>query len=196
MITKMEKDKIIIGSASKELSIALKKQLDISLFSIIYESSSGNEILRMTAALEPDIIITDYILADNTTGLDIAESVEVSHICPVIVLANEHQIAYSGEMKNNGSDIFLVPKPLNSAFLNKTASLAIKLSRTIKSSENVINDLKQKLENRKILEKAKGLLMEKFKMSENEAYSQLRKKSMDLAKPIEEVAKSIINTLY
>jgi response regulator NasT len=188
----MEKDKAIIVSSSKETISLTKKQLETALFNIAGEFVSGNEALRKATILLPDIVIADYNLSDMT-GLDFAKSIELLHICPVIILANKSQSQYIDEIKKDALDIFCLTKPINEIILNHTVSLAIKLSKEISKYQSAITDLKQELENRKLIEKAKGILMNKFDLSENEAYSQLRKKAMDSSKSIEQIAKTIID---
>ena len=188
----MEKGKIIFA-AGKETVNALKKQIFAADFDLIDSSFSGNEVLRKTASLAPDIVISDYKLSDMT-GLDLAQSIAELHICPVIVLASAQEREYVEALENYSLDIFCSQKPISPTDLNRTISLAIKLAKKIHEYEYQIDSLKKQLEERKIIEKAKGILMEKFKMTEEAAYKEMRSKAMNLSKPLAEIAKSIVET--
>ncbi|MDR3048295.1 MAG: ANTAR domain-containing protein [Elusimicrobiota bacterium] len=186
----MEKDKVIIVG-SKEIVSAVSKNLETTDFSIIASTASANDALGKINSLFPHLVITDYNLSDMS-GFDFAKLAESLHICPLIILSNQMQSEYIDDLKNNILDIFCVLKPINNIILNHTAYLAVKLAKTIHEYENTITDLKQQLENRKLIEKAKGILMKKFALSENDAYIEMRKKAMNAAKPIEQIAKNII----
>ncbi|MDR2772857.1 MAG: ANTAR domain-containing protein [Elusimicrobiota bacterium] len=187
----MSKGKIILA-ASKEMAASLKKKIEPISFLLLDWSFSGNETIRKTTTLFPDLVISDYSLSDMT-GLELARSIEDLRICPVIILASPEQTEYINDLKTSSLDIFCVSKPINPIVLNHTISLAIKLTKRIHEYEYQINNLKKQLDDRKIIEKAKGILMKKFNLSEEEAYKEMRSKSMNSSKPIEEIAKTIID---
>ncbi|MDR0822668.1 MAG: ANTAR domain-containing protein [Endomicrobium sp.] len=186
----MEKDKVVIVG-SKEIVSAVSKNLETTDFAIFASTASANDAFGKINSLFPDLVIADYNLSDMT-GLDFAKTVESLHICPVIILANQTQSDYINDLKKDALDIFCISKPINSVSLNHTAYLAVRLTKRIHEYETTIQDLKQQIENRKIVEKAKGILMKKFDMSENDVYVEMRKKAMNSSKPIEQIAKTII----
>jgi response regulator NasT len=187
----MERAKIIIAAPQNVLS-SVKNQLTASSFTILDSCVSGNETLRKVTALLPDIIITDYNLTDMT-GLDLAKAAEHLHICPVIVLANQTQSEYVEELKKNSLDIFCITKPINPLVLNHTLSLILRLTRRMHEFENQVDELKQQIEDRKVIERAKGILMEKFNMTENQAYKEMQKKAMNSSKPLAQIARTIVD---
>jgi response regulator NasT len=186
----MNKQKILIAG-SKETFNNLKKQISVIDFDLLDYSFSGNDIVRKTNIVLPSIIITDFVLSDMT-GLDLAKTIEELHICPVVILCTPQQCEFVQDLKANFLDIFCITKPINELVLNHTISLAIKLSKKITDYENQITHLKKQLQDRKVIEKAKGILMKKFNMSEAAAFKELRTKSMTLSKPIEEISQTII----
>jgi response regulator NasT len=188
----MEKEKVILA-ASKETVNALKKQIHEAAFNLIESSFSGNEVLRKTASLAPDIVISDYTLSDMT-GLNLAQSIAELKICPVIILASAQEREHVEALENYCLDIFCSQKPISQTDLNQTISLSIKLAKKIHEYEYQIDSLKKQLEERKIIEKAKGILMKKFKMTEDAAYKEMRSKAMNLSKPLAEIAKTIVET--
>lgn len=187
----MDRAKIIIAASNEVLS-SVKSQLTTSLFTVLDSSYSGNEILRKVTTMFPDIVITDYNLTDMT-GLDLARTIENLHICPVIVLANPTQSEYVEDLKKNSLDIFCVTKPVETHVLNHTISLVLRLSRRVHEIERQVDDLKHQLEDRKVIERAKGLLMKKFNLNEDAAYKEMQKKAMNSSKTIAQIAKTIVD---
>jgi response regulator NasT len=187
----MNGGKILIA-ASNDIAGTLKSQIIPASFSVIDSSVSGNDTLRKISLLLPDVVVSDYNLTDMT-GFDLAKYIEHLHICPIIILANQVQSEYVEELKKNSLDIFCVTKPINPLVLNHTLSLVLRLSRRIHEFEHQVDDLKHQLEDRKIVEKAKGILMEKFNMTENQAYKEMQKKAMNSSKPLAQIAKTIID---
>ncbi|MDR1195666.1 MAG: ANTAR domain-containing protein [Endomicrobium sp.] len=187
----MDKAKIIFAG-SEEVINSVKKQLERALFTVMGSTPSGNEALRKVTTFFPDIVITDYNLTDMT-GLDFAKMVEHSHICPVIVLADLRQSEYVEDLKQKSFDIFCITKPVNPMVLNHTISLILRMTRRMHEYEHQVDELKHKLEDRKLIEKAKGILMKKFEMDEDGAYKEMQKKAMNSSKPIAQIAKTIID---
>ncbi|AKL97746.1 ANTAR domain-containing response regulator [Endomicrobium proavitum] len=188
----MDKAKILIASSDKSVLSLLKVQLETSLYNVLDGHSSGNEVIRKVNTLFPDLVISDYNLSDMT-GLDLAKSVEDSRTCPIIVLANAAQSEYVEELKRDSLDIFCITKPVNAAVLNHMVALVLRLSRKMQEYESQVDSLKNQLEDRKIIDRAKGILMSKFNMSEDAAYKELRKKAMNASKTLGQIAKTIVD---
>jgi response regulator NasT len=187
----MDRNKIIIAASNKVLA-SVKNLLTASLYDTTDVSPSGGEAFRKASSLFPDLVITDYPLTDMT-GIELAKMLEDARICPVIVLANQVQSEYAEDLKGNSLDIFCITKPLNGQVLNHTVALVLRLTQRIRVYEHQVDELKQRLEDRKYIEKAKGILMSKFNMNEDDAYKELRKKAMNAAKPLGQIAKTIID---
>ncbi|MDR1941222.1 MAG: ANTAR domain-containing protein [Endomicrobium sp.] len=187
----MDRYKIIIAAQNKILT-SVKNLLTTSLYEVFDAASSGNEAFRKASAVFPDLLIADYSLSDMT-GIDLAKMAEDSRLCPVIVLANQAQSEYVDDLKGNSLDIFCVTKPLNAQVLNHTISLVLKLTHRIQEYEEQVSELKHQIEDRKLIEKAKGILMNKFNMSEDDAYKEMRKKAMNASKSLGQIAKTIID---
>jgi response regulator NasT len=187
----MDKGKIIIA-ASKEIFDSLKKLFDMSTLALLDWSFSGNDVIRKTNSLFPNAVITDYKLSDMT-GLDLAKSIDDLNICPTIILASTQECEYIEELQSTSLNIFCISKPINEIVLNHTLSLVIKLTRRIHEYEYQIDSLKKQLDDRKIIERAKGILMKKFNMSEDIAYKEMRSKAMNSSKTLAEIAKTIVD---
>ncbi len=179
---------------SQEQAAELKALLSLSAnsFVITHIEKSGNEVLRKVNQLLPDIIIADYSLQDMT-GYDLAVKIEELKICPTIILANSFQSDNIDELKKGSLDIFCITKPINKQVLIHTTELAVRLSHKFRTIEEKINSLEHQIEERKNVDRARGILMKKFNMDEETAYKNLRKKAMDSGRTINEIAKAIIS---
>ena len=127
------------------------------------------------------------------TGYDLAVKIEELKICPTIILANSFQSDNIDELKKGSLDIFCITKPINKQVLIHTTELAVRLSHKFRTIEEKINSLEHQIEERKNVDRARGILMKKFNMDEETAYKNLRKKAMDSGRTINEIAKAIIS---
>ena len=178
---------------SQKQAEELKALLSLSAnnFVITHIEKSGNEVLRKVNQVLPDIIITDYALEDMT-GYDLAVKIEELKICPTIILANPFQSDNIDELKKGSLDIFCITKPVNKQVLIHTAELAVRLSHKFRDMEQKVVSLQYQIEERKNVDRARGILMKKFNMDEESAYNNLRKKAMDSGRTINDIAKTII----
>lgn len=174
---------------AKELKALLS--LSANNFVITHIEKSGNEVLRKVNQVLPDIVITDYALEDMT-GYDLAVKIEELKICPTIILANPFQSDNIDELKKGSLDIFCITKPVNKQVLIHTAELAVRLSHKFRDMEQKVVNLQYQIEERKNVDRARGILMKKFNMDEESAYNNLRKKAMDSGRTINDIAKTII----
>jgi response regulator NasT len=92
-------------------------------------------------------------------------------------------------------DIICLNKPLNKTTLIHTIDIVLRSKRKVKKLEDEVNELKKNLESRKLIDRAKGLLMEKMGLPEPEAYRRIQKQSMDSGVPMKDIAKIIIDTM-
>ncbi|WP_372518568.1 ANTAR domain-containing response regulator [Candidatus Ruminimicrobiellum ovillum] len=178
---------------SQKQAEELKALLSLSAnnFVITHIEKSGNEVLRKVNQVLPDIVITDYALEDMT-GYDLAVKIEELKICPTIILANSFQSDNIDELKKGSLDIFCITKPVNKQVLIHTAELAVRLSHKFRDMEQKVVNLQYQIEERKNVDRARGILMKKFNMDEESAYNNLRKKAMDSGRTINDIAKTII----
>ncbi|MBQ2219594.1 MAG: ANTAR domain-containing protein [Elusimicrobia bacterium] len=178
---------------SQKQAEELKALLSLSAnnFVITHIEKSGNEVLRKVNRVLPDIIITDYALEDMT-GYDLAVKIEELKICPTIILANPFQSDNIDELKKGSLDIFCITKPVNKQVLIHTTELAVRLSHKFRDMEQKVVNLQYQIEERKNVDRARGILMKKFNMDEESAYNNLRKKAMDSGRTINDIAKTII----
>ena len=137
----------------------------------------------------PDILLINFEMYDMN-GLDVAKIVGDGNLCSVILMVGSPQKNYVLESTRE-HDITLLSKPLNKLALLNTIDIVLQTRTRMENLSRRLEKVKQDLENRKIIEKAKGILMRRKYISEGEAYRRIQKLSMDNRVSMREVAEEI-----
>lgn len=189
----MKNEVILVSARSSELAGKLRLVLEQAFFNITDTCVSGSETLRKVRMYQPDLLIVDYDLGDMT-GFQVAEVVINGGMGSVILLANQMQKDYA-EQYFEYPYMICLRKPINKAVLLNSVEIALKSRKGLRTLEDEIERLKDDIDTRKTVEKAKGIMMDKLNISEEEAYKRIRKRSMDSQMPMKTVAEVIISTL-
>ncbi len=189
----MGRPEIIITVNNAETGSKMKQALITGGFAVSGICSSGNEAIRKVRTQKPALLIAYYELPD-TTGFELAKIITENNLCSVLLLADDAQKKYV-ESKAGDMDITCLIKPVSRALLLSTAELIIKNRIKIQRLEAELSKVKNDLDTRKLIDKAKGLLMERKGLSESEAYRRIQKQSMDTGIPMKEVSKLIIDVM-
>lgn len=189
----MKNEVILVSARSSELAGKIRLVLEQEFFNITDICISGSETLRKVRIYKPDLLIVDFDLGDMT-GFQVAEVVINAGLSSVVLLANQMQKDYA-EQYFEYPYLICLRKPINKAVLLNSTEIALKSRKGMKSLEVEIARLKGDIETRKSIEKAKGIMMEKLGIGEEEAYKRIRKRSMDSQMPMKIVAEIIITTM-
>ena len=189
----MKNEVILVSARSSELAGKLRLVLEQAFFNITDTCVSGSETLRKVRMYQPDLLIVDYDLGDMT-GFQVSEVVINGGMGSVILLANQMQKDYA-EQYFEYPYMICLRKPINKAVLLNSVEIALKSRKGLRTLEDEIVRLKGDINTRKTVEKAKGIMMDKLNISEEEAYKRIRKRSMDSQMPMKTVAEVIISTL-
>jgi response regulator NasT len=159
-------------------------------YEIAGEGASGKLALVLARAAMPDVILMAVGLAD-VDGIEAARDVMQSQPLPIVLLTSHYDGTTVERAKIAGIMGYLV-KPLRAEELSPAIELAITRFQEFLLLRNENSTLKENLEARKLIERAKGLLMEQRKLSEEQAYTLIKKTSMNMRKPMADVAQAII----
>jgi two-component system, response regulator PdtaR len=170
----------------------LIKALNKSGFEVAGEGTEGAKALELSVKTAPDIVLMAVGLSD-VDGISAAKKIMEENPAPVVLLSSHHDPETIEGAKDAGVMAYLV-KPLREEELLPAVELAISRFDEFRSLRKENEDLKRTLEARKAIERAKGLLMKSQGLSEAEAFSLIQKKSMDIRKPMVEIAQAIILT--
>ena len=157
---------------------------------IVGEGASATEAPALAERCRPDVMILAVGLPDGD-GVEAARVVMDRSPCPIILLTSRTDPSVVARASAAGVMAFLL-KPLRSEELGPTLNLAVARFREFEAIKQENKDLKKAVESRKLIERAKGLLMEREGLSEAEAFRRIQKASMDHRKPMAEVAEAIV----
>jgi response regulator NasT len=182
--------RILIAMNNEVSSGKLKTIFTENGYIVAGQVSDDQECLRRVRALGPDLVVLDYDLPVSN-GYETAKILLEDKLCDVILIATESQKALVEELCSN-IGFSCITKPLGKTNLLNTVDLMFRARRKINILEKEITDLKEVLNTRKEVEKAKGLLMKHLNLSEAEAFKRIQKQSMDKGISMKEIAKAII----
>ena len=159
-------------------------------YEIVGEGSSGKLALALARTATPDVMLMAVGLAD-LDGIQAASEI-LANFCLPIVLITSHYDATTVERATKAGVMALLLKPVRVEAVSPAIELAISRFKDLHALQQENESLKENLESRKIIERAKGLLMEQRKLSEEQAYSLIKKASMNMRKPMADVAQAIL----
>ncbi len=169
----------------------LKATMSETGITVVGLASDGQECLRKIKLFGPDITILDYDLP-VMNGYEVSRLILEEKSCDIILIAKDlHQMGFVSDMMSETGFVCLV-KPMSKQSLINTIEIMIKNRRKIEKLEKEIQELKEVLNTRKEVEKAKGLLMKHLNLSEAEAFKKIQKQSMDKGISMKEIARAII----
>jgi AmiR/NasT family two-component response regulator len=157
---------------------------------VIAVSGTGRDLVEQCRVAKPDLVITDIKMPDMD-GIDAAALIYKSSAVPVILVSAHHDPATIRRAEADFVMAFLV-KPIKQADLEPAIAIAIRRFDQFQALRKETADLKQALEDRKTIEKAKGVLMKKANLDEHEAFRRLQKLASDKNKKLIEIARIIL----
>lgn len=168
----------------------LKRALAASGCQVVGEGTSGQGAEELASATVPDVVLMAVGLSD-LDGIRAARKIMQSRPVPVILVSSHYDTETVERAKRAGVMGYLL-KPLRDGELLPTIEIAVSQFQEFVTLRKENENLKKTLEARKIIERAKGILMKSKGLSEAEAFSLIQKKSMDLRKPMSEIAQAVI----
>jgi response regulator NasT len=161
-------------------------------YEVVGEAADGEEAVRLAVELMPDLIIMD-IKMPKLDGISAAEKIS-EHKIPVVLLTAFSQADLVKRAADAGAMAY-VTKPFKPSDLLPAIQIALSRSEELFALETEIVDLNERLETRKLMDRAKGLLQSKMKLSEPEAFRWIQKASMDRRLSMSQVAKAVLEQL-
>jgi response regulator NasT len=170
----------------------LREMLENLGYAIVGEAADGRTAINLARELHPDLVIMD-IMMPEVDGIAAARVLTEERIAPVLVVtAYQHRELVEGAKE--AGVLAYVSKPFSEAQLVPAIEVALARFREFRALEQELGDTKAALETRRIVERAKGVLMDRHGLREEEAYRRIQKLSMDTRKSMREVAEAILLT--
>jgi len=186
----MDSLKIIIADDEPIIRLDLKKTLENMGHTVVGEAGDGAKAVELARQIKPDILILD-IKMPELDGIDAAKVITTEGIAPVLLLTAYSQKDLVDRAKDAGVFAYLV-KPFKEADLLPAIEIAISRYEEFMDLENEVSDLENKLETRKSVDRAKGILMDQYGLKEQEAFRRIQVQSMNTRKSMREIAEAII----
>lgn len=186
----MSQLRVIIADDESIIRLDLKKMLEAMGHEVIGEAADGQKATELVRALKPDVVLLD-IKMPVMDGLDAAKLIAEEKLAPVVLLTAYSQKDLIERAKDAGVFAYLI-KPFKESDLLPAIEIAISRYLEMQDLESQLGDLQDKLETRKIVDRAKGILMDKYTLKENEAFRRIQQQSMNTRKSMREIAEAII----
>jgi response regulator NasT len=186
--------RVVIADDEPLIRMDLKELLEeASTCQVVAEARDGQEAIELVKLHNPDIVFMD-IRMPNKDGIQAAKELQLTlkKRVPIIMLTAYSQPELYEEASKAGVFAYLT-KPLRKSDLAPAIEVAMARALEMCELQNEIIDLSYKLETRKVVEKAKGILMKKYSIDEATAYRRLQKAAMDERKGLREVADALLN---
>jgi response regulator NasT len=159
-------------------------------FQVVAVAGNGRELVDACRRVKPNIAITDIRMPDMD-GIEAASLIYREHPIPVILVSAYHDAEFIRRAEADHIQAYLV-KPIKQADLEPAISLAVRRFEQFEALRKETVDLKQALEDRKTIEKAKGILMKKTGLDEADAFRRLQKLASDRNKKLIEIAQMLL----
>jgi AmiR/NasT family two-component response regulator len=184
--------RILIADDESLIRLDLRDMLTHLGYQVVAEAGDGRQAIDLARKLKPDLVIMDIRMPD-VDGIQAAATLTAERIAPVVLLTafSDTQLV---EQAREAGVVGYVVKPFREAELMPVLELSFARFEEFRALEKEIGDLNEALESRKIVERAKGVLMETYGLKESEAFHRIRKASMDSRKSMKEVAEAILLT--
>jgi len=158
---------------------------------VVAEASDGETAINLARSTMPDAILMDIKMPGHMDGLEAARIIIEEEICPVVMLTAYNQKELIEQSTAVGVYGYLV-KPIKESEVYPALKVAVAKWMGLKQLKVENAELKDKLEKRKVIDIAKGILMDKYNMKERDAYRKIQRLSMEKRLDMSEIAKSII----
>ena len=186
----MDRTRIIIADDESLIRMDLQEMLLNLDYLVVGEVGDGLSAVNLARELKPDVVIMDIKMPDMD-GIEAAKILTEEHIAPVILLTAYSQKDLVERAKEAGVVGYMV-KPFRESDLVPAIEVALARFQEFEAMHKEIDDLQLALETRKLVDRAKGILMDSQGLSEAEAFRKIQKMSMNTRKPMKEVAEAII----
>lgn len=186
----MDRTRIIIADDESLIRMDLREMLLNLGYLVVGEVGDGRSAVNLARELRPDVVIMDIKMPDMD-GIDAAKTLTEERIAPVILLTAYSQKDLVERAKEAGVVGYMV-KPFRESDLVPAIEVALARFKEFEALHKEVDDLQLALETRKLVDRAKGILMDTQGLSEAEAFRKIQKMSMNTRKPMKEVAEAII----
>ena len=187
-----EKTRILVAEDESLIRLDIVETLTEAGYDVVAQAGDGEEAVELANSNEIDLAVLD-VKMPKLDGISVAAKLQELSI-PVVMLTSFSDSDLVSEASAAGAMAYVV-KPFGANDLLPAIQIAMSRGQEFIDLENEIADLSERLETRKLLDRAKGLLQQKMKLTEPESYRWMQKASMDRRLTIAQVAETVIKQL-
>jgi len=182
--------RLILADDESIIRMDLKEMLTSLGYVVVGEAGDGRSAVNLARELRPDLVVMDIQMPDMD-GIDAARVLTSENISPVLLLTAYSQQELVERAKEAGVVGYLV-KPFRESDLAPAIEVALARYREYQAMRSQLDDVQEAFETRKVVERAKGLLMDTQGLKEAEAFRKIQRLSMNTRKSMREVAEAIL----
>jgi response regulator NasT len=182
--------RVLIADDESVIRMDLRETLEDAGYEVVGEAADGASALEMARRDRPDVAVLD-IKMPRMDGIQAAEAITRERICPVLILTAYDQPALVSRAAEAGVMAYL-SKPFQERDLLAALQVAGARFEQMLALEKEVGELEDALETRKLVDRAKGLLMKREDMTEPEAFRAIQKAAMNQRKTMKEIAEAIV----
>ncbi len=182
--------RVVIADDDPIIRMDLREMLTDLNYQVVGEAADGKNAVALARDLKPELVIMD-IRMPEMDGIEAAQALTQESIAPVLLLTAYSEPELVRRATEAGVVGYLV-KPFREAQLGPAIEVTLGRFREFQQLHKELGDMKEALEARKVIDRAKGMLMDRFGLSEADAFRRIQKRSMDTRKSMREVAEAIL----
>lgn len=182
--------RVVIAEDEALIRMDLAEMLAEEGYDVVAAVEDGEQAVARTEELRPDLVILD-VKMPRLDGIAAAQRIASQRIAPVVMLTAFSQRDLVESARDAGAMAYLV-KPFGKSDLLPAIEMAVSRFAELQQLEAEVADLSERLETRKVVDRAKGVLQEKLGLSEPDAFRWIQKTAMDLRLSMREVADGVV----
>ncbi|MBE9531688.1 MAG: response regulator [Proteobacteria bacterium] len=185
------KKTVLIAEDHTQTRRSLKEHLELMGYDVVGAAANGKEAVELALALMPALVIMDVKMPEMD-GIEAASLISAKLSVPIILVTGMSSDEIAEKAVEAGVFAYLV-KPITRKHLEPAIKLALARYGQFQNLQGEVSDLKEAIETRKVIEKAKGIVMKRCNISEDDAFKLLQSHSQKENKKMFDVAESIIS---
>ena len=183
--------RVVVAEDEALIRLDLVEMLTEAGYEVVGQAGDGETAIAITEREKPDLVVMD-VKMPKLDGISAAERIANQRIAPVVILTAFSQRDLVERARDAGAMAYLT-KPFTIEDLMPAIELAVSRFQEIKQLDAEVTDLQEQLKARKLIEKAKGILMKNLKISEPEAFKWMQKTAMDKRRSMTDVAQLVMD---